>query len=83
MWPVGEAAYGIGRMAAGAAHPFYARVVAVRSCADGATAVFAALDSQGYFTAYKEDPAGAVIDPTMGYGTTAIRALASRATGVP
>lgn len=82
-WPVGEAAYNIGRLATHAAHPFYARVVAVRSCVDGTTVVLGGLDSQGYFTAYKEDPPGSVLDPSLGYGTTGIRLTASRLTGVP
>ncbi|MDP9101837.1 MAG: hypothetical protein M3N21_06790, partial [Actinomycetota bacterium] len=82
-WPVGEAAYGIGRLAGGAAHPFYARAVAIRSCADAATVVLVGLDSQGYFTAYKEDPVGAATDPAQGLGTTGIRLTAQAATGVP
>jgi len=80
-WPVAEAAYAIGRLGVGAAHPFWARAVAVQSCVDGHTAVFVALDSQGYFTSYKEDPVS--LDPTTGYGTTAIRATVARDTGVP
>lgn len=78
-WPVAEAAYGIGRMAVGAAHPFYARSVAIQTCPSGAAVVITALDSQGYFAAYKEDPgAGAA-----GYGTAAIRATVERDTGLP
>jgi hypothetical protein len=77
-WPVAEAAYGIGRMAVGAAHPFYARSIALQSCPGGATLVLTALDSQGYFAAYKEDPGPGA----AGYGTAAIRATVSRATGI-
>lgn len=88
VWPVAEAAYGIGRKSKGAKHPFFARVVAVQSCADATTIVLAALDSQGYFTAYKEDlspSAGSagLTDPTQGFGTTAIRAVVAKDTGVP
>ncbi|MCU1591623.1 MAG: hypothetical protein JWP11_2879 [Frankiales bacterium] len=78
VWPVGEAAYSIGRLGRSAAHPFYARALALRSCSNGETVVITAIDSQGYFAAYKEDPAG-----SEGYGTDGIRAAASRATGVP
>jgi len=77
-WPVAEAAYGIGRMAVGAAHPFYARSVAVQSCPTGAIVVFTAMDSQGYFTAYKEDPGGGA----AGFGTTAIRLTVQRDLGL-
>ncbi|MGI8863041.1 MAG: hypothetical protein ACR2JH_01355 [Solirubrobacteraceae bacterium] len=77
-WPVAEAAYGIGRMAVGAAHPFYARSMAIQSCTNGRVIVLTALDSQGYFSAYKEDPgAGAA-----GFGSTAIRQIVQRDTGV-
>ncbi len=79
LWPVAEAAYGIGRMAVGAAHPFYARSVAIQSCTNGKVIVLTALDSQGYFTAYKEDPGPG----TAGYGTTAIREIVQRDTGIP
>jgi len=82
VWPVAVAAYAIGRLGVGAAHPFYARVIAVQSCTNGQTTVLVGLDSQGYFTAYKEDPPGAVTDPTLGYGTTAIRATVARDTGL-
>ncbi|MCU1593179.1 MAG: hypothetical protein JWO12_571 [Frankiales bacterium] len=77
-WPVGEAAYSIGRLGYSAAHPFWARSVAIRSCATGTTVVITSLDSQGYFAAYKEDPLTG-----EGYGTDGIRAAAARATGVP
>lgn len=77
-WPVAEAAYSIGRLGRSAAHPFWARSVAIRSCTGGGTVVITALDSQGYFAAYKEDPLGA-----EGYGTDGIRAATSRATGIP
>jgi hypothetical protein len=78
-WPVAMAAYSIGRMGDGAAQPFYARSLALQSCADGSTVVLTAIDSQGYFAGYKEDPgAGAA-----GYGLTAIRLTAAAATGVP
>ncbi len=79
VWPVAEAAYGIGRMAIGAAHPFYARTVAIQSCANGQVLVLTALDSQGYFAAYKEDPGPGV----RGFGTAAIRAIVQQDTGVP
>ena len=82
-WPVGEAAYGIGRLAGAAAHQFYARAIAFRTCASATTVVLVGLDSQGYFTAYKEDPLGAATDPAQGLGTTGIRLVASAATGVP
>lgn len=81
--PIAEAAYSIGRVGVAAAHPFLARALAIRSCTDGATVVVTAVDSQGYFTAYKEDPAGAATDPTQGLGTTAVRAIVARDTGVP
>lgn len=77
-WPVGEAAYSIGRMATRAAHPFYARAVAISSCSTGATIVLEAVDSQGYFAAYKEDVSG---QPS--FGTDGVRTLTSAATGVP
>ncbi len=79
LWPVGEGAYSIGRMAVGAAHPFYARAIALQSCANGQTIVLTALDSQGYFAGYKEDP-GPGVD---GFGTAAIRQTVARDTGVP
>jgi len=82
-WPVAEAAYGIGRLAVGAAHPFYARAVAIQSCTNGQTIVLAAIDSQGYFAGYKEDPPSAVTAPTTGYGTAAIRQIVARDTGLP
>lgn len=79
VWPVAEAAYSVGRIAVGAAHPFYARTVAFEDCPTGHVAVLAALDSQGYFAAYREDPgAGAA-----GYGTRAIRLTVSQQTGIP
>jgi hypothetical protein len=78
VWPVAEAAYSIGRLGRSAAHPFYARSLALRSCRGGATVVITAIDSQGYFAAYKEDPLGG-----EGYGADGIRAAASRVTGVP
>lgn len=78
-WPVAEAAYSIGRIGVGAAHPFFARSVAIQSCPTGKTLVLTALDSQGYFAAYKEDPgAGA-----EGYGTAAIRLTVEHDTGLP
>ncbi|MCU1599408.1 MAG: hypothetical protein JWO22_117, partial [Frankiales bacterium] len=78
VWPVAEAAYSIGRLGRSAAHPFYARALALQSCRNGQTVVITALDSQGYFAAYKEDPLGG-----EGFGADGIRAAASRATGVP
>ncbi|GAC1520846.1 MAG: hypothetical protein NVS2B6_04820 [Thermoleophilaceae bacterium] len=78
-WPVAEAAYSVGRIAVGAAHPFYARSIAIQSCPTGRTVVFTALDSQGYFAAYKEDP-GPGAD---GYGTVGIRMTVERDTGLP
>jgi len=81
VWPVAEAAYSVGRLAYSAAHPFYARAMAVQSCATGATVVLTGIDSQGYFAAYKEDPVST--DAATGYGLTAIRLTAAAATGVP
>ena len=78
LWPVAEAAYSVGRMGYSAAHRFYARSVAIRSCADGATVVMTGMDSQGYFAAYKEDPLLG-----EGFGADGIRTAASRATGIP
>lgn len=78
VWPVAEAAYSIGRLGYTAAHPFWARSVAIRSCADASTVVMTSLDSQGYYSAYKEDPVGA-----EGFGTDGIRSAAAKATGVP
>ncbi|MCU1600903.1 MAG: hypothetical protein JWO22_1612 [Frankiales bacterium] len=78
VWPVAEAAYSIGRLGRSAAHPFYARALALRSCSNGQTVVLTAIDSQGYFAAYKEDPLG-----SEGYGADGIRSAASRVTGVP
>jgi neutral ceramidase len=78
VWPVAEAAYSIGRLGRSAAHPFYARAIALRSCSNGQTVVITSIDSQGYFAAYKQDPLGG-----EGYGADGIRAAASRVTGVP
>ena len=78
VWPVAEAAYSVGRLGYSAAHRFYARSVAIRSCADGTTVVMTSMDSQGFFAAYKEDPLFG-----QGYGADGIRAAASLATGVP
>jgi hypothetical protein len=78
-WPVAMAAYSINRTGDGAVRPFYARSIAIRSCATGETVVLTALDSQGYFAGYKEDPGPGA----AGYGTTAIRLTVSRATGIP
>lgn len=78
-WPVAEAAYSIGRMAVGAAHPFYARSLAIQACPTGHLAVVTALDSQGYFIAYREDPGAG----SQGYGTRAIRLTVAAQTGIP
>ena len=83
-WPVAEAAYGIGRLAVGAAHPFYARAIAIQSCTNGQTIVLAAIDSQGYFAGYKEDPPSTSLTaPSTGYGTAAIRQIVAQDTGLP
>jgi len=83
-WPVAEAAYGIGRLAVGAAHPFYARAIAIQSCTNGQTIVLAAIDSQGYFAGYKEDPPStSLMAPSTGYGTAAIRQIVAQDTGLP
>jgi len=80
-WPVTAAAYSIGLPGVAATHPFYARSVAIQSCADGHIVVLTSLDSQGYFAAYKEDPPS--LDPSTGYGTAAIRATVENDTKVP
>jgi hypothetical protein len=80
-WPVTAAAYSIGLPGVAATHPFYARTVAIQSCANGQVMVLTSLDSQGYFAAYKEDPPS--LDPTAGYGTAAIRAIVEAQTKVP
>lgn len=79
VWPVAEAAYAVGRIAVGAAHPFYARSLAIQACPSAQVAVLTALDSQGYFIAYRYDPGPGV----QGYGTRAIRLTVSAQTGIP
>ncbi len=79
-WPVAEAAYGFNRRAVGAAHPFYARAIVIQSCSNGQTIVLTAVDSQGYFPAYKDDPVS--LAATDGYGTSAIRQTVARDTGL-
>lgn len=78
-WPVAEAAYAVGRMAVGAAAPFYARSLAIQACPTGRVVVLTALDSQGYFIAYRYDPGPG----SAGYGTRGIRLTVSGATGIP